>query len=67
MSIKTGLFFFVTFCYIITPIFGIIDHFCIMENLKKSGKNKNKLRTIHPKNHENFKNIKPRFKFYLFV
>ena len=33
MSIKTGLFFFLTFCCIITPISGIIDHYCIMENL----------------------------------
>ena len=32
-----------------------------MENLKKkSGKNKNKLRAISPKNHENFENSKPR-------
>ena len=30
---------------------------------KKSGKNKNKLRTIYPKNHENFKNSKPRVQF----
>ena len=27
---------------------------------KKSGKNKNKLRTTSPKNHESFKNSKPR-------
>ena len=30
----------------------IMDHHCIMENLKKSVENKNKLRTIYPKNKE---------------
>ena len=67
MSIKTGRFYFLTFCCIITSISGIIGHYCIMENLKKSGKNKNKLRTIYPKNHENFKNSKPRIQFYWFL
>ena len=43
MSIKTGLFFFLTFCCIIIPISGIIDHYCIMEILKKSGENKNNI------------------------
>ena len=53
MSIKTGLFFFLTFSCIITPISGIINRYCIMENLiKNSGKHKNKLRTIYQKNHE---------------
>ena len=42
MSIKTDLFFFLTFCFISTPISGIIDHYCIMENLKK---NREKIRT----------------------
>ena len=32
-----------------------ICHYCIMENLKKSGENKNKLRTIYPRNHENLR------------
>ena len=46
MSIKAGLFF-LTICYIISPISGIIDHYCIIKNFKnKSGKNKKKLRTI---------------------
>ena len=27
----------------------------------------NKLRTIYPKNHENFKNSKPRVQFYWFL
>ena len=54
MSIKTGICFFLTFCCIITPISGIIDQYCIMEKIfKKSGKNKNKLRTMYPKNLEN--------------
>ena len=38
-----------------------------MENLKNPGENKNKLRTIYPKNHENFKNNKSRIQFYLFL
>ena len=42
MSIKTGLFFFLTFCCIITVISGIIDHYCIMENQKKKKKKKKK-------------------------
>ena len=64
ISIKTGLFSFLTFCCIITAIFGIIDHYYIMENKKKSGKNKIKLITIYPKNHENCKNSNPRVQFY---
>ena len=66
MSIKTGLFFFLTFCCIITPISGTRDHYCIMENQKKKlGENKNKLKAIYPKNHEFFKNSKPRVQFLL--
>ena len=49
MSIKRGIFFFPTFCCIITPISGIIDRYYVMQNLKKSGENKNTLRTIYPK------------------
>ena len=52
MSIKTGLIFVLTSCCIITPISGIIDHYCIMENKNKLGENKNKLRTIHSKIYE---------------
>ena len=65
MSIKAGLFVFLTFCCIITPISGIIDNYCITEN--KKGKNKNKLRTTFPKNHEKFKNSKPRVQLYWFL
>ena len=38
LSIKTGLFFFLTFCCIIIPISGVIDHYCIMDNFKKIGR-----------------------------
>ena len=58
ISINTGLFFFLTFCCIITPISGIIDHYCIIEK---------KLRTIYPKNHENFTNSQPKVQFYLLL
>ena len=34
---------------------------------RKSGKNKNKLKTIYPKNQENFKNSKPKVHFYWFL
>ena len=66
MIIKIGLFLFLTFSCNITPISSIIDHYSIMENLKKSEKNKSKLklRTIFPKNYEDFKNSKPRVQFY---
>ena len=37
-----------------------------MENQKKKlGENKNKLKAIYPKNHEFFKNSKPRVQFLL--
>ena len=39
-----------------------------MGKKKKSGENTNKLRrTIHPKNHENFKSSKARVQFYWFL
>ena len=60
--------FFLIFYFIITLICGITDHYCIMEKkFKKSGKNKNNLKTIYPKNHENLKNTKPRVQFHLFL
>ena len=34
---------------------------------KESGNDKSKLRTIYPKNHEKFKNSKPRVQFYWFL
>ena len=62
MNLKSGLFF--SFCCIITPISCIRDHYCIVEIFfEKSRKNKNKLRTIYSKNHENFRNSKPRSNF----
>ena len=42
MSIKTGLFFFLTFCCIIIPISGILDHYC---NMEKVFKYREKIRT----------------------
>ena len=42
MSIKTGLFFFLTFCCINIPISGIVDHYC---NMEKFLKNREKIRT----------------------
>ena len=63
ISITKGLFFLSDFLLYHTPSSGIIDHYCIMGNLKKSGKTKNKLKTIYPKNHESFKSSKPRVQF----
>ena len=37
-----------------------MHHYCIMEIKKNQEKNKDKLRIISPKNHENFKDSKPR-------
>ena len=34
-NVETDLFFFLTFCCIITPISGVMDNYCDMENLKK--------------------------------
>ena len=31
-ALKHAFFFFLTFCRIIFPVFGIIDHYCIMKN-----------------------------------
>ena len=54
MSIKTSVLFFLTFCCIITPISGITNSYYVMENRKKSAKNKNTLRKMYPNNHEKF-------------
>ena len=54
---KIGLFFFLTFICIITPISGSRDNYCITGNFQKlSGRNKNRLRTTYSKNHEHFVN-----------
>ena len=67
MSIETGLF---SFCLSVVSSLQFLV-ICIItvlwKNLKKSGKNKNKLRTISPKNHENFKNSKSRVVLLLFI
>ena len=52
------LFKFVCFLY--------IGGQSIFTFLHKIGKKQNKLKTIYPKNHENFKNSKPRIQFYWF-
>ena len=55
MSIKTGVFFSLTFCCIITPISGIINYCYVMENRKtKSGESKNKLRKMYPNKNGKF-------------
>ena len=54
MSIKTGVFFFLTFCCIITPISGFTNSYYVMENRKKSGENKSTLRKMYSNNHEKF-------------
>ena len=43
MTIKTGIFFLLTFSCIITPFSGTIDHCCIRENLGQSGKKRTNL------------------------
>ena len=65
LRIKTGLFFSLTFCCTIIPISGIIIT-VLWKIFKKSGENKNKLRTTYLKNHENFENSKSRVQFYWF-
>ena len=66
MGIKTGLFFFLTFCYIINSNFWYITSLLYYG---KCGKNKSKLRIIYPKNHENFKNSmsRPNFTGFYFL
>ena len=48
MNIKTGVFFFLTFCCIITPISGIINHYYVMENFKKIGRKKEQIKKNIP-------------------
>ena len=48
MSIKTGLFFFLSFCCIITPISGIINHYYVMENLGKIGRKLEQIKNNTP-------------------
>ena len=48
MSIKTVLFFFLTFCCIIILISGIIDHYCFKENLKKIGRKSEQIKNNIP-------------------
>ena len=59
-ALKQVFFSFWSFCCIITPIYGIT----VLWKIKKIRKNRNKLRTIYPENHESFKNSKPTIQFY---
>ena len=65
MSIKTGLFFFFFFfLFVSLPRFLLLQIIIVSWKIfKKSVENKNKLRTIYPKNNENFKNNKPSVQF----
>ena len=48
--------------------FLILEIITVLRKIKKkSGGNKNKFGTTNSKNHENFKNIKPRVQFYWFL
>ena len=60
MSIETGLFSFWLSVVSLLQFLVVCIITVLWKNFKKSGKNKNKLRTISPKNHENFKNSKSR-------
>ena len=46
MSIKTGLFFILTFCYIVTPISGIIDLTVLWKKFYKIGKKSEQIEKI---------------------
>ena len=68
MSIKTGLFFLSDFLLYHYSDFSYYRSLLYYGKLKKkSGENKNKLRTIDPKNHENFKDGKPWEQLYRFL
>ena len=78
MSIKTGLFFFLSFFlsdffFLFFLLYHYSDFWCYRsllyygKFLVKSRKNEKKLRTIYPKNYENLKNSKPRVQFYWFL
>ena len=64
---KSLFFFFLTFCCIILRFLVLKIITVLWEIFKKSGKTKNKLKRIYPKNHERFKSSKPRVQFYWFL
>ena len=66
MSIKTGLFFILTFCFIITPISGIINYYYGSKNRKKKSGENNKQKCILTIR-ENFKNSNPNVQFCLLL
>ena len=56
ISIENSLFSFMTFCYIILQLLVLWMITVLKKILKKSGNDKDKLRTIYPRNHESFTN-----------
>ena len=64
---KSLFFFFLTFCCIILRFLVLKIITVLWEIFKRSGKTKNKLKRIYPKNHERFKSSKPRVQFYWFL
>ena len=68
MSIKTGPFFYSDFLLHHYSDFWYYRSLLYYGKFKKkSGENKNKLRTTYPQNHENFKNNNPRAQLYWFL
>ena len=66
MIIKRDPFFFLSFCWTITPISGIIHKsFQCYRKLKKTAGNKEQIKKINPNNHENFKNANSKSKVEL--
>ena len=65
--IKTDLFYFLSFCWIITPICRIRykSFLCYGKLKKKSGEIMSNLRKIYSNNHENFKNTKSKSRLKL--
>ena len=67
MSMKTGLFSFWISVVSLLQFLVLLIIILLWKIKKKSRESKNKLRTIYPKNHEDFKNSKPRVQFFWFL
>ena len=67
MSIKTGLFFRSDFLLYHYSYFWYWKIITVSWKIKKKSGENNKLRTVCPKNHENFKNSEPRVQVYWFL
>ena len=67
MSIKSGVFISDFLLYHYSDFYNYRSLPYNLKFKKKSRKNKNKFWKIYPKNHENFKNSKPRVQFYWFL